>query len=112
MSNVRDVSDANFEKNVLKNGKPVLVDFWATWCGPCRQVAPEMEKLADKYYDKVDVVRIDVDENPALATRYNVLSIPTVAFFPNSGNKKPVSAIGYRPAAQLEVLFHLVDYLD
>lgn len=105
MSNVREATDANFEELVLQNDKPVVVDFWATWCGPCRLVAPEIEKLAAKYEGKVDVVKLDVDANPQTAMRYQVMSIPTVAFF--APGQAPRSAVGFRPLEQLEATFGL-----
>jgi thioredoxin 1 len=107
MSNVREATDANFEELVLKNEKPVIVDFWAAWCGPCRLVAPEVEKLADKYAGNVEVVKLDVDANPHTAGHYGIMSIPTVAFFapgsrraPPSGSGRPSSSrvpLGWRP---------------
>jgi thioredoxin 1 len=77
---VRDVTDTSFEENVLNAGKPVVVDFWAPWCGPCRAVHPILEQLAGET-DAVDFVKLDIDENPVNASRYDVLSIPTVILF-------------------------------
>jgi thioredoxin 1 len=105
MSNVREATDANFEQVVLQNDKPVIVDFWAAWCGPCRLVAPEVEKLADKYAGTVDVVKLDVDANPHTAGHYGIMSIPTVAFF--APGEPPRAAAGFRPAEQLEAAFGL-----
>jgi thioredoxin 1 len=105
MSNVREATDANFEQVVLQNDKPVIVDFWAAWCGPCRLVAPEVEKLADKYAGAVDVVKLDVDANPHTAGHYGIMSIPTVAFF--APGEPPRAAVGFRPAEQLEAAFGL-----
>jgi len=105
MSNVREATDANFEQVVLQNDKPVIVDFWAAWCGPCRLVAPEVEKLADKYAGAVDVVKLDVDANPHIAGHYGIMSIPTVAFF--APGQPPRAAVGFRPAEQLEAAFGL-----
>lgn len=108
MSNVREVTDATFEELVLKNDKPVIVDFWAAWCGPCRLVAPEVEKLADKYAGRVDVMKLDVDANPHIASHYGIMSIPTVAFFRQG--EPPRAAVGFRPADVLESTFGLEDH--
>ena len=81
MANIKEVTDATFEAEVLKAGRPVVVDFWATWCGPCKMVAPEMEKIAAKYEGAVDVVKVDVDANPGLSQAFGIMSIPTIAFF-------------------------------
>ena len=78
MTDIRAATDATFESMVIKNEKPVLVDFWAAWCGPCKMVAPEMEKLAAKYDGIVDVVKVDVDANPRLAQALRVQGIPMV----------------------------------
>jgi thioredoxin len=105
MSNVREATDANWEQMVLQNEKPVIVDFWAAWCGPCRLVAPEIEKLAEKYAGSVEVLKLDVDANPHTAMHYGVMSIPTVAFF--APGEAPKAAVGFRPAEQLETAFGL-----
>ena len=81
MVEIKHATDANFEELVLKAERPVVVDFWAAWCTPCKLVAPEMEKLAAKYDGAVDVVKVDVDANPRLSQAFNILSIPTIAFF-------------------------------
>ena len=80
-SGISHVTDASFEQEVLKSVRPTIVDFWAAWCGPCKMVAPEMEKLAQKYDGAVDVVKVDVDANPGLSRTFNIMSIPTIAFF-------------------------------
>lgn len=105
MSNIREVTDATWDQMVLNSEKPVIVDFWAAWCGPCRMVAPEVEKLADKYAGKVDVVKLDVDANPHTSMHYGIMSIPTVAFF--QPGQPPRAAVGFRPAEQLESAFGL-----
>lgn len=75
------LNESNFEQEVLKSDKPVLVDFWATWCGPCRMLAPLISQLAEKYSDFIKVGKVDVDENPLLAQSFNISSIPTLIFF-------------------------------
>jgi len=75
MAEIKAVTDATFEQEVLHNDKPVVVDFWATWCGPCKMVAPEMEKIAAKYDGKVDVVKVDVDANPGLSQAFRPIGL-------------------------------------
>ncbi len=106
---IKEVTDANFEELVLKSDKPVVVDFWAAWCGPCRMVAPEMEKIAEKYKGSVHVVKVDVDANPKLSQTFGIMSIPTIAFF--SPGETPVGVIGFRPMDQLEQAFKLDKYM-
>jgi thioredoxin 1 len=85
-------TDQNFEKEVLKSEKPVLVDFWAPWCGPCQMVSPLIEELAKEVEGKVKVGKLNVDENPQVATKYGIMSIPTVIFFKEG--KEVVRQIG------------------
>ena len=80
---VIDVSDQTFESEVIKSNQPVLLDLWAPWCGPCHMVAPVVDKLAEKYNDKMKFCRLNVDENPQTAARYRIMSIPTLMFFKN-----------------------------
>ena len=108
MVEIKHATDATFEELVLKSERPVVVDFWAAWCGPCKMVAPEMEKLAEKYDGAVDVVKVDVDANPALSQAFNILSIPTIAFF--QPGKQPMGVQGFKPLEQLEVQFGLAEY--
>ena len=116
MAEIKVATDANFQELVLGSDKPVVVDFWATWCGPCRMVAPEMEKLAAKYGDAVQVVKVDVDANPVLSQAFNIMSIPTIAFFrPGSDSAgkpyTPQGVVGFRPLEQLEQQFGLKQFL-
>ena len=105
MAEIKAATDATFEELVLKNDKPVVVDFWAAWCGPCKMVAPEMEKLAAKYDGVVDVVKVDVDANPRLSQAFKIMSIPTIAFF--KPGAQPQGVVGFRPLEQLETAFGL-----
>lgn len=92
----------NFEAEVLQSDKPVLVDFWATWCGPCRMIAPIVEELAKEYAGKVKVGKVNVDEQPQLAAAFGIESIPTIKIFKNG--KVTDSVIGYQPKEKLEAL--------
>jgi thioredoxin 1 len=107
-ANTKTVTDDSFSTDVLSADKPVVVDFWAEWCGPCRMVAPEIEKLATKYAGAVEVRKLDVDANPQTAMRYGIMSIPTVAIF--APGQAPKAAVGYRPAEALEEAFGLSSY--
>ena len=115
MGTIKEANDANFEQLVLQNDKPVVVDFWATWCGPCKMVAPEMEKLAAKYDGTVDVVKVDVDANPGLSQAFQIMSIPTIAFFKPGADADgkpfpPKGVVGFRPLEQLEQQFGLAEF--
>jgi thioredoxin 1 len=86
---MREVTDASFEREVVQAGKPVVVDFWAPWCGPCKAIAPALEELAAAS-DNVEFVMLDIDANPETAQRYNVLSIPTVILFADGEPRESV----------------------
>jgi thioredoxin len=77
------VTTQTFDTDVLKNDKPVLVDYWAEWCGPCKMIAPVLEAIASEHGDKIDVVKLNVDENPEVARKYGILNIPTLGVFQN-----------------------------
>ncbi|HUH65191.1 MAG TPA: thioredoxin [Syntrophales bacterium] len=95
-------TDANFEAEVLKSETPVLVDFWAPWCGPCRAVGPVVEDLADTYKGRVKVGKINIDDNPKTATTYGVMSIPTLILFNKGGVMDKL--VGLSPKERLEGL--------
>jgi thioredoxin 1 len=96
------VTDSNFENEVLKASQPVLIDFWAVWCAPCRAIAPVVDQLAAQYSGKVKVAKINIDENPRIPTQYDVRSIPTLLVF--KGGKVVGQLVGVAPKAKIEEL--------
>ena len=108
MSDIKAVTDSEFESSVLKSDKPVLVDFWATWCGPCRMIAPIVEQIHLELGEKVTILKMDIDENPATPMSLGIMSIPTVIIFKDG--KAAERTVGYRPnmkgdlTAKLEAL--------
>lgn len=88
--NVTEVSDASFENDVLNSDRPVLVDFWAAWCAPCRMLAPTVEAVADKYAATARVVKLNVDDNPSVSQRYGIKGIPTLILFKNGHEEERV----------------------
>ncbi|MQC47529.1 MAG: thioredoxin [Chloroflexi bacterium] len=99
MAHPTDTSDATFEQDVLNNDTPVLVYFWAPWCGPCRMVAPVVEELSNDYDGKVKFVKLNTDDNPKIAAKYQIRSIPTLLIF--KGGQAVGQVVGFRPKSDL-----------
>ena len=97
---VSKVSDSDFEAQVLKSAEPVVVDFWAEWCGPCKMIAPALEEIAKSLGDKVKILKLNVDENPQTASKYGVMSIPTLMLFKNG--EMASRQVGAAPKQKLE----------
>ncbi|KLJ04234.1 MULTISPECIES: thioredoxin [Streptomyces] len=96
---LKNVTDASFEQDVLKSDKPVLVDFWAEWCGPCRQIAPSLEAIAAEHGEQIEVVKLNIDENPETAAKYGVMSIPTLNVY--QGGEVAKTIVGAKPKAAI-----------
>jgi thioredoxin 1 len=97
---VMEVSDSTFDQEVLRSEQPVLVDFWAVWCGPCKAIAPVVDSLATTYAGKLKVAKVNVDENAATPSRYGIRGIPTILFF--KGGKIADQVVGYVPQSVLD----------
>lgn len=100
MADVREVTDATWDSDVLKSDLPVLVDFWAPWCGPCRMVAPVVQELSEEYAGKVSFMKMNTDENPMVPSKFGIRSIPSLLIF--KGGELKGTVVGFRPKSDLK----------
>ncbi|MEU6754850.1 thioredoxin [Streptomyces sp. NPDC046685] len=105
---LKNVTDASFEADVLTSDKPVLVDFWAAWCGPCRQLTPSLEAIAAEHGEQIEIVKLNIDENPETAAAYGVMSIPTMNVY--VGGEVTKTIVGAKPKAA--ILRELGDFVS
>jgi thioredoxin len=101
------VTESSFEQEVLRSDKPVIVDFWAEWCGPCHAVSPVLDKIAEERNGELRLVKVNIDEEPALAQKYGIVSIPTIILF--RGGEPAAAAIGAQPKGAIETALGLAD---
>jgi thioredoxin 1 len=108
MSSAKAVTDDTFASEVLEHDKPIMVDFWAEWCGPCRAVSPILDKIAEEHSDKLDIVKLDVDANPETALKYGITSIPAMYVFDKGQVVKRVIGAKPKPALEADLAEFLV----